>query len=50
MSDLLGIPDEDIYDNRLYRALDKLLVHKEKIQKHLKARLGELFHINYDLF
>ncbi|MDI6809914.1 MAG: IS1634 family transposase [Candidatus Eisenbacteria bacterium] len=49
LSDLLGIADEDIYDNRLYRALDKLLEHKDDIQKHLKGRLGELFHITYDI-
>ena len=49
LSDLMGIPDEDIYDNRLYRALDKLLEHKDDIQKHLKERLGELFHISYDI-
>jgi transposase len=33
----------------LYRALDKLLEHKDDIQKHLKERLGELFHISYDI-
>jgi len=49
LSDLMGISDEDIYDNRLYRALDKLLEHKDDIQKHLKERLGELFHITYDI-
>ena len=49
LPDLLGVPEEDIYDNRLYRALDKLLVHKDDLQKHLKERLGELFHINYDI-
>ena len=49
LSDLLGIPEEDIYDNRLYRALDKLLEHKDDIQKHLKERLGELFNISYDI-
>lgn len=49
MSDLLGIPNEDIYDNRLYRALDKLLKHKDALQKHLKDRLGDLFDINYDI-
>ena len=47
MPDLLGIPEEDIYDNRLYRALDKLLKHKDDIQKHLKERLGKLFHLSY---
>jgi transposase len=49
LPDLMGISDEDIYDNRLYRALDKLLEHKDDIQKHLKERLGELFHISYDI-
>lgn len=49
LSDLIGIPDDDIYDNRLYRALDKLLGHKDEIQKHLKERLGELFCISYDI-
>jgi hypothetical protein len=32
-----------VYDERLYRALDKLLPHKEALEKHLKNRLGELF-------
>jgi transposase len=49
LPDLMGISDEDIYDNRLYRALDKLLEYKDDIQKHLKERLGELFHISYDI-
>jgi transposase len=49
LPDLMGIPDEDIYDNRLYRALDTLLEHKDDIQKHLKERLGELFNISYDI-
>lgn len=49
LPDLLGIPDEDIYDNRLYRALDKLIEHKDEVQHHLKERLGELFAIKYDI-
>ncbi len=40
---------EDIYDERLYRALDRLLPHKEAIEKHLVKRLGELFELDYDL-
>ena len=44
-----GIPDEKIYDERLYRALDKLLPHKEDLEKHLKNRLGTLFNLDYDL-
>jgi transposase len=49
LADLLGIPEEDIYDNRLYRALDKLLEHKDLVQRHLKERLGELFAVTYDI-
>jgi len=49
LADLLGIPSDKIYDNRLYRALDKLLPHKEKLEVHLKERFGELFGITYDL-
>ena len=50
LADLLGIPAHAIYDNRLYRALDKVLTQKEQLEKHLKERLGELFQISYDLF
>jgi transposase len=49
LDDLLGVSTEDIYDERLYRALDRLLPHKEAIEKHLVKRLGELFDLDYDL-
>jgi transposase len=49
LEDLLGLPAERINDDRLYRALDRLLPHKEAIEKHLKKRLGELFALEYDL-
>ncbi len=49
LTDLMGIPNDKVYDNRLYRALDKLLPHKESLEKHLKERFGELFNIRYDL-
>lgn len=49
LEDLLGVSAENIYDERLYRALDRLLPHKEAIEKHLVERLGELFDLNYDL-
>jgi transposase len=49
LEDLLGIAVEQIYDERLYRALDHLLPHKEELEKHLVKRLGELFQIDYDL-
>jgi len=49
LDDLLGVGCEDVYDERLYRALDRLLPHKEAVEKHLVKRLGELFAIEYDL-
>ena len=49
LSDLLGIAEDDIYENRLYRALDELVVHKDDVQRYLKERLGELFEIKYDI-
>ncbi len=49
MAELLGIPEEDIYDNRLYRALTHLVKHKDSLQQHLKNRLGDLFQISYEL-
>lgn len=49
LTDLLGVPAEKVNEDRLYRALDQLLPHKEALEKHLKERLGELFELDYDL-
>jgi transposase len=49
MPELLGIPSEKVYDERLYRALDKLLPHKKALEKYLKDRLGSMFGLKYDL-
>jgi len=49
LADLLGIPADKVNDDRLYRALDALLPHKEELEKFLKERLGTLFEIEYDL-
>jgi transposase len=49
LEDLLGVSAERINENRLYRALDQLLPHKEAIEQHLVKRLGELFDLSYDL-
>ena len=49
LEDLLGVCTESIYDERLYRALDRLLPHKQAIEQHLVKRLGELFDLDYDL-
>lgn len=49
LDDLLGIPESKVNDDRLYRTLDRVLVHKEAIEQHLRDRIGRLFGINYDL-
>ena len=49
LCDLLGIPEDKVNDDRLYRALDRLLPHKVAMEKHFKERLGELFDLEYDL-
>jgi len=49
LADLQGIPVDKVNDDRLYRALDRLLPHKVEMEKHLKGRLGELFNLEYDL-
>jgi len=49
LSDLLGIPAEKVNEQRLYRALDALLPHKEALEVFLKNRLGTLFGLEYDL-
>jgi transposase len=49
LADLLGIPADKVNDDRLYRALDRLLPHKVEMEKHLKERLGELFNLEYEL-
>ena len=49
LADLLGVGAPKINDDRLYRALDALLPHKAALETHLKNRLGELFHLSYDL-
>jgi len=40
LADLIGVPDDDIYDNRLNRTLDQLLSHKQALEQHLKERFG----------
>lgn len=49
LEDLLGLSAERVDDNRLYRALDQLLPHKQALEQHLRRRLGELFALEYDL-
>jgi transposase len=49
LAELLGVPVENVDDNRLYRTLDVVLRLKEKLQVHLKQRMGSLFALDYDL-
>jgi transposase len=49
LDDILGVAVERVNDDRLYRALDRLLEQKEALERHLRDRLGELFSIDYDL-
>lgn len=49
LEDLLALPAPLVNDDRLYRALDRLLPHKRALERHLVARLGELFALEYDL-
>lgn len=49
LQELLGIPVEKVNEQRLYRALDKLLPHKEELEVFLKERLGDLFSLEYDI-
>ena len=49
LAELLGVPVERVDDNRLYRTLDVALRLKEKLQIHLKQRMGSLFALEYDL-
>jgi transposase len=49
LPELLGVAEDKINDDRLYRALDKILPHKEALEKHLKGMWEGLFHVKYDL-
>jgi hypothetical protein len=49
LGDLLGIAQDKVNEDRLYRALDQLLPYKANLEAHLKDRLGSLFGLAYDL-
>jgi transposase len=50
LDDVLGVPPAAaVNDDRLYRALDRLLEHKSALEVHLHRRLGELFRLDYEL-
>jgi len=49
LGDLLGVAEDKVNDDRLYRAHDQVLPHKRALEEHLKERLGTLFGVEYDL-
>ena len=48
LDDMLGVAEDKINDDRLYRALDALLPHKDALCHHLQKRYGELFGSTFD--
>jgi len=49
LEDLLGVAAEQVNEDRLYRALDALLPHKDGLFRHFQGVYGELFGITFDL-
>jgi transposase len=49
LEDLLGVPDDAITKDRLYRTLDQLLKGQVAIENDLKDHLQGLFQLEYDL-
>jgi transposase len=48
-ADLLQLGDEEVNKDRLYRALDHLLMHKQALEAHLAKRCGELFAVENEV-
>jgi transposase len=49
LEDLLGVPDQAVTKDRLYRTLDLLVKAQRAIEDDLKKRFGDLFNLQYDL-
>jgi transposase len=49
LSDLLQLEDDQVNKDRLYRALDHLILHKEALEAHLSRRCGELFAVQNEV-
>jgi transposase len=49
LEDLVGVPDEAVTKDRLYRTLDQLLKAQTAIENDLKERFGVLFQLDYEL-
>jgi transposase len=48
LDDLLGVPVEKVNEDRLYRALDRLLPHKDALSRHLQDRYADLFGTRFE--
>lgn len=48
LDDLLGVPAEAVNEDRLYRAHDRVVQHKEAIERHLKERYAGLFDASFE--
>jgi transposase len=48
LEDLLGVPFPQVNESRLYRALDVLHEHKDKLCQHLHARYQSWFGIDFE--
>jgi hypothetical protein len=49
LEDLLGVPPEKVNEDRLYRALDALLPHKDGLFRHFQEVYGALFGTTFDI-
>lgn len=49
LEDILGVTPDKINDDRLYRALDALLPHKDALFHHFQQVYGELFGTTFDI-
>jgi transposase len=48
LDDLLGVSEEKINEDRLYRSLDAALPYKDALCNHLQERYGEMFAVKFD--
>lgn len=48
LEDLCGIPVESVNDDRLYRALDKVGEHKDRLCQHLMERYRQWFGVSFE--
>lgn len=49
LGDLIQLSPKLVNKDRLYRALDQLLPHKEALESHLSHRFGELFKVGNEI-